>query len=176
MDSRGRQGHQHNHHHQAHGQHQDRSPAGYPDRGPAGYPPPPEPRRERERERVRGHQVQEGHHHHHHQYYPTRSSTPHRPPEYNSTPRGQQGGYRAEYDHYGPQTHWDYRDYYNQYDNNAYWGQRRGPEHPRTPAGLSLSNSTNNATLEYSRTSGFSPSDYELSQYMNGADLSDPAS
>lgn len=52
----------------------------------------------------------------------------------------------------------------------------RLPEHPRTPAGLPLNNSTDNTTLEYSRTSGFSPSDYELSQYMNGADLSDPAS
>jgi len=101
VDTRGRHGHHHNHHHQAHGHPQDRSP-GFPDRGPAGYPPPPEPRRERERERerVRGHQVQEGHHHHHQaEYYPT-SSTPHRPPEYNSTPRGQQGGYRYDQPHH----------------------------------------------------------------------------
>ena len=28
---------------------------------------------------------------------------------------------------YPPQNQWDYRDYYNQYDHDPYWGQRRGP-------------------------------------------------
>ncbi|CAL8255523.1 unnamed protein product [Merluccius merluccius] len=128
---------------------------------------------------------------------------------------------RPEYD-YPPQTHWDYRDYYNQYDHDPYWGQRRGPDggqyvsddswryqdrmyeqlhsgysnseyyrsqtdsprghyvDPRETAEEASSAThlplTSTDTLEYSRTSGLSPSGYELSQYINGADQSDVVS
>ncbi|CAL8309479.1 unnamed protein product [Lota lota] len=117
MDTRGRYGH-----HKAHG---DVSRSPNPDRSPK-YPPP-EPR-----ERAWGYPEA-----HHGDYF---TSSPHRP-EYNN-PRGQYGGVYgyAQQDHtrlclpsrpgyeYLPQAQWNYRDYYNQYDHDPYWGQRKGPD------------------------------------------------
>uniref|UniRef100_A0A8C2XPZ4 Protein transport protein sec16 n=1 Tax=Cyclopterus lumpus TaxID=8103 RepID=A0A8C2XPZ4_CYCLU len=93
---------------------------------------------------------------------------------------------RHGYDH-PPHSHWDYRDHYGYYDQDYYRGQRgqqgtviqesRGDSqqylnhYEENPSRDNDEVSSYLGALESSKNSGLSSSSYELSQYINGADV-----